>query len=93
MNFCPGELILELLARIGEWHQNLSEKTVIVVIHKKDMTLLLIILRSRLCQYRSQFLVSLTISLKTASKQESIPVGCVPPTRRPYLPGPGGGVI
>ena len=28
MNFCPGELILELLARIGEWHQNLSEKTV-----------------------------------------------------------------
>ena len=27
MNFCPGELILELLARIGEWHQNLSEKT------------------------------------------------------------------
>ena len=27
VNFCPGELILELLARIGEWHQNLSEKT------------------------------------------------------------------
>ena len=27
MNFCPGELILKLLARIGEWHQNLSEKT------------------------------------------------------------------
>ena len=28
MNFCPGELFLKLLARIGEWHQNLSEKTV-----------------------------------------------------------------
>ena len=28
MNFCLGELIEELLARIGEWHQNLSEKTV-----------------------------------------------------------------
>ena len=27
MNFCSGESILELLARIGEWHQNLSEKT------------------------------------------------------------------
>ena len=27
VNFCLGELILELLARIGEWHQNLSEKT------------------------------------------------------------------
>ena len=27
MNFCPGELFLKLLARIGEWHQNLSEKT------------------------------------------------------------------
>ena len=27
MNFCLGELILKLLARIGEWHQNLSEKT------------------------------------------------------------------
>ena len=25
-------------------------------------------------------------------KQECIPVGCVPPARRPYLPGPGGGV-
>ena len=25
------------------------------------------------------------------SKQECIPVGCVPPARRPYLPGPGGG--
>ena len=25
MNFCPGELILKLLARIGEWHQNLNE--------------------------------------------------------------------
>ena len=24
-------------------------------------------------------------------KQECIPVGCVPPARRPYLPGPGGG--
>ena len=24
----PGELILKLLAQIGEWHQNLSEKTV-----------------------------------------------------------------
>ena len=28
MNFCLGELFLKLLARIGEWHQNLSEKTV-----------------------------------------------------------------
>ena len=28
MNFCPGELILKLLARIGEWHLKLSEKTV-----------------------------------------------------------------
>ena len=27
MNFCPGKLFLKLLARIGEWHQNLSEKT------------------------------------------------------------------
>ena len=27
MNFCPGELILKLLARIGEWPQNLNEKT------------------------------------------------------------------
>ena len=27
VNFCPGELFLKLLARIGEWHQNLSEKT------------------------------------------------------------------
>ena len=27
VNFCPGELIEELLARIREWHQNLSEKT------------------------------------------------------------------
>ena len=26
-------------------------------------------------------------------KQECIPVGCVPPAHRPYLPGPGGGVI
>ena len=25
-------------------------------------------------------------------KQECIPVGCVPPARRPYLPGPGRGV-
>ena len=32
MNFCPGELILELLARIDEWHQNLSEKTALVKI-------------------------------------------------------------
>ena len=24
-------------------------------------------------------------------RQECIPVGCVPPARRPYLPGPGGG--
>ena len=31
VNFCPGELILELLARIGEWHQNLSEKTVLSI--------------------------------------------------------------
>ena len=28
MNFCPGKLFLKLLAQIGEWHQNLSEKTV-----------------------------------------------------------------
>ena len=28
MNFCPGDLILKLLARIGECYQNLSEKTV-----------------------------------------------------------------
>ena len=28
MNLCPAELILKLLTRIGEWHQNLSEKTV-----------------------------------------------------------------
>ena len=27
VNFCPGELILKLLARIGEWPQNLNEKT------------------------------------------------------------------
>ena len=32
MNFCPGELFLKLLARIGEWHQNLSEKTVSVTV-------------------------------------------------------------
>ena len=25
--FCPGELILKLLARIGEWHENVSEYT------------------------------------------------------------------
>ena len=30
MNFCPGELILKLLAWIGEWHQNLSERTLLV---------------------------------------------------------------
>ena len=29
MNFCLGELILKLLARIGECHQNRSEKTAI----------------------------------------------------------------
>ena len=29
VNFCPGELFLKLLARIGEWHRNLTEKTVI----------------------------------------------------------------
>ena len=34
MNFFPGELILELLARIGEWHQNLSEKTASPSRHK-----------------------------------------------------------
>ena len=28
VNFCPGKLFLKLLAEIGEWHQNLSEKTV-----------------------------------------------------------------
>ena len=33
MNFCPGELILKLLARIGEWHQNLSEKTALIIGH------------------------------------------------------------
>ena len=27
VNFCLGELFLKLLARIGEWHHNLSEKT------------------------------------------------------------------
>ena len=27
MNFCLGKLTLELLVRIGKWHQNLSEKT------------------------------------------------------------------
>ena len=27
MNFCLGELILKLLAPIGDWHQNLSEMT------------------------------------------------------------------
>ena len=27
VNFCPGKLILKLLTRIGEWHQNLGEKT------------------------------------------------------------------
>ena len=27
MNFCLGELILKLLAPIGEWHQNVSEMT------------------------------------------------------------------
>ena len=27
---------------------------------------------------------------KNNSGQECIPVGCVPPARRPYLPGPGG---
>ena len=30
VNFCPGELFLKLLARIGEWHQNLSEKTAVI---------------------------------------------------------------
>ena len=29
--------------------------------------------------------------LMLVHKQECIPVGCVPPARRPYLPGPGGG--
>ena len=28
MNLCPGELILKLVAWIGEWHKNLNEKTV-----------------------------------------------------------------
>ena len=27
------------------------------------------------------------------TKQECIPVGCVPPMLRPYLPGPGGGCV
>ena len=27
VNFCPGELMLKLLIRLGKWHQNLSEKT------------------------------------------------------------------
>ena len=43
MNFCPGELILKLLAHIGEWHQNLSEKTAI-----KSLDPLLIIQMSAL---------------------------------------------
>ena len=30
MNFCPGELILKLLAWIGKWNQNLSDKTELV---------------------------------------------------------------
>ena len=29
VNFCLGELILKWFAQIGEWHQNLSEKTVL----------------------------------------------------------------
>ena len=35
VNFCPGELFLKLLARIGEWHQNHSEKTEIAQIIQK----------------------------------------------------------
>ena len=30
LKFCLGRLILESLARIGEWHQNLNEYTVSV---------------------------------------------------------------
>ena len=30
LKFCLGKLILESLARIGEWHQNLNEYTVSV---------------------------------------------------------------
>ena len=43
VNFCPGKLILKLLARIGEWHQNLSEKTVYIYqpnYHSVDTSLL-----------------------------------------------------
>ena len=34
VNFCPGELILKLLARIGEWPQNLNEKTGFVTVKR-----------------------------------------------------------
>ena len=27
VNYCPGEFILKLVTRIGEWHQNLSGQT------------------------------------------------------------------
>ena len=31
VNFCPGELFVKLLAQIGEWHQNFSEKTDLLI--------------------------------------------------------------
>ena len=34
VKFCPGELISKLLTRIGEWHQNLSEKTATSVVNR-----------------------------------------------------------
>ena len=40
MNFCLGKLILKLLAPIGEWHQNLSDKTVVLMIEWFDSDLL-----------------------------------------------------
>ena len=30
VNFCPGKLILKLLTWIGEWLENLSEKTALI---------------------------------------------------------------
>ena len=37
------------------------------------------------------FLLDCTDGFKIITQQECIPVGCVPPAQRPYLPGPGGG--
>ena len=39
VNFCLGKLILKLLARIGEWRQNLSEKTVILAKETDHITI------------------------------------------------------